>query len=511
MHDPKVFRNILLSYAFAYVLMLYVCFFSTVKNLYLTLDIISQHHIPNLFAGSLSNLLVFGISSISLYLLYWFIITVCWMIPIWSLSFVKIPQYYLKVLMLFIGAFILAYCYTDNDIYAYGHRHIHQIWSFAILKSPVIYIFLKIFALSCIATIFILFFSEKYHFKYSIRYFDKIILSFCFIFLISFNIFLTVHQFHSFQLYQGYINHFIGLDKILHLKPKDDFFYVENTPQINITRRLVSPKATPNIVIIGIKDFSIKDLESKKMPCINKFQHENLNFMKHIPAGNTESENIFAILYGLPINYLPSILSHQNYPFLFQWLEEHGYTLITEPPQFLYPFENHTKINTRNPQNIISKKLISPFFIFYEFSIDKEHQLISYANIEEKISHLLKTLESTNQYQKTIIILTSLSNEGASYIPFLMHWPQIPHQDIQSISSHYDILATLTQHSLNSPFGLNLLELKNNRIIPTKINASFLQIISNANHISYQPLMNYSEYQTLLNQYAPTKEDIHES
>ena len=301
------------------------------------------------------------------------------------------------------------------------------------------------------------------------------------------------------------------MDKILHLKPKDDFFYVENTPQINITRRLVSPKATPNIVIIGIKDFSIKDLESKKMPCINKFQHENLNFMKHIPAGNTESENIFAILYGLPINYLPSILSHQNYPFLFQWLEEHGYTLITEPPQFLYPFENHTKINTRNPQNIISKKLISPFFIFYEFSIDKEHQLISYANIEEKISHLLKTLESTNQYQKTIIILTSLSNEGASYIPFLMHWPQIPHQDIQSISSHYDILATLTQHSLNSPFGLNLLELKNNRIIPTKINASFLQIISNANHISYQPLMNYSEYQTLLNQYAPTKEDIHES
>lgn len=497
-HDPEVFRRILLTFTGILVLLSYISCFSILKNLFLTINILSHQNAVTLFHGRIAECLVFSLNSVLIYLMYWIIFTILMILPFWCLSFFKIPQYLIKIMMFMFCSFILAYLYTNAHFYSFTHKHLHEIWSSSLFQSQFFKLFFQALILFSILTLVGLMMAENYYFKYSIQYLEFIFVFSCTVLLVFYSVFLSVKKFHHLKLYQTYIQHYIGLSQIFNMKYEDNFIYVENGPIFSNNRLPPPIYHKHNIVLIGIKNLTQQHIKANNIPSISQFQKENLNFIKHISVGTTVTENLFGLLYGLPVNYLPSILFNHTEPLLFTSLQKNGYRLYALPSSSLQPLSHEKLPEATFPERIFASKNKHPFFIFYQLNIDIEHPLMSFAVIEEKINHLLLSLKSTRQYQHTIIIITGLTTEKDSYTPFVMHWPQMDTpKTIEKVSCNYDILSTLLPGSINISFGLNLLDLKNNRIIPSKVGTSFLQVVSKSNKIYVQPLESYDVYQKL--------------
>ena len=484
-HEKMVFRNILWSYLILMTLVEYVCFLPILKNFFLTVQILSQHDLGALF-HNISNFLVFMMSAVFTFLLYWLNITFLISIFAYGLYQVKCPQYLIKILLFLSTGIILGYLYTDMDFYGYMHRHIHELLDVNLLSSPFFSNFIKNCLMFILLSILILSISESFYLRFSIRFLDKIVLFGSIIVVSIFCIVLALYKFQSIHLLPTYIKHFAGIEKFLSQSNEDDFFYVENRPPINIPLLDKSSQKPFNIIIVYLDDFSYIQLNAQNMPFSTQFTNDNIVFLKHISGGVSEKEFLFTLFYGLPITYMPSVLAHHTPAILLQLLQNKGYHFYMNQPSTLYPFYTKTILDTNT-------QAIEPFIAFYKLKIQKNYLHASYQFNDEIFKNLVLSLKKNGQYDNTIIILTGLNQDPyLHFTPLIVHWPNMSSDTITNVTTHYDILTTLTGFKPNSLFNSNLFSKNHPSWIPVKYLSSLQRLKTNNNTLSVHLYNNFS-------------------
>jgi hypothetical protein len=487
-HEKMVLRNILWSYLILMTLVEYVFFLPILKNFFLTLQILSQNDWGSLFQN-ISNFLVFMMSATILYLLYWLSITFFISIVAYGLYTLKCPQYLIKILLFLSTGVILGYLYTDMDFYGYMHRHIYELIDIHFLSSPFFLHYIKNCLIFIMLSILILSVSESFYLRFSIRFLDKIFLFVCTIVLWIFCIVLALYKFQSIHILPTYLKHYVGIEKLLHQKSEDDFFYVENRPPINIPLFDKSSQKPFNIMIVYLDNFSYGELSAKNMPFSAQFKKDNILFLKHISGGESEKEFLFTLFYGLPINYMPSVLAHHTPAILLQLLQDQGYHFYINQPSTMYPFSIKDILDTRT-------KTIEPFISFYKLNITTQYLHSSYQFNDNVFKNLVLTLQKNHQYDNTIIIFTGLNRAPYSlYTPLIIHWPKMSSNTVSNVTSHYDILTTLTGFKPNPLINANLFSKNHPNWIPIKYLSSLQRMKTNTDILNVHFYNNYSSTQ----------------
>jgi Sulfatase len=456
----------------------YVFFFPILKNFFLTVQMLSQNDWGALF-HNISNFLVFMMNAIILFFLYWLNITFVLSIIAYGLYSLKCPQYLIKIILFLLSGLILGYLYTDMGFYGYMHRHIHQLFDAQLFSSPFFFHFLRNFLMFIVISIFILFISESFYLRFSIRFLDKIFVFICTIVLWIFCVLLALNKFQSIPLLPTYLKHFAGIEILFNQPIEDDFFYVENRPAIHARFVDKFPEKKFNIMIVYLDHFANEQFNIKNMPFTTAFKNENIFFLKHIAGGVSEKEFLFTLFYGLPITYIPSVLAHKTPSILLQFLQDKGYHLYMNHPSTLYPFS----IKDIHSTETIA---VEPFIAFYKLNIHTQYLHASYQYNDEIFKQLVLKLQKNNQFDNTIIIFTGLNLDSSQpFSPLIIHWPRMKAQMISNVTTHYDILSTLTGIKPNSSINANLFTQNHRHWIPMKYLSSLYRIDTDTLNVQF--------------------------
>jgi membrane-anchored protein YejM (alkaline phosphatase superfamily) len=273
---------------------------------------------------------------------------------------------------------------------------------------------------------------------------------------------------------------------------------------------------TPNIIVMAIEGGRADSLDDKAMPYLSVLARDSFRLMKHFSTGNETRFGIFGLLYGLPATYWSRVLAQNMSPPWLDLLATRGYEFqILSCTDLNYPefrqtafvklaasITDHWNAPHRERDRLMTDRFLGylsdrashpnpsrPFFGFLFF--DASHQPyehppeddvfesrlqsseINYAKlavspaaaqalkgsyldslhyIDREIGRILKALQDTGEFQRTIIIIvgdhgeefgevghfghTSSFNRFQTQTFGVMHLPGEPPRIVDHLTSH---------------------------------------------------------------------------
>ncbi|OBW94595.1 membrane protein [Gallibacterium salpingitidis] len=256
-------------------------------------------------------------------------------------------------------------------------------------------------------------------------------------------------------------------------------------PKRNI--RYATPDTTPNILLINISGLRNNVISETATPALYQFAQQSLNFKQNYSSSNQAQEGLVGLFYGLPGNYLDSILFSKTQPVLLKRLRELDYQIQAQltqqdaQPLFSVLFEktekqyNKTNVATfkqwENWYQQQNKDNSQPWFSFIDVSLvttksgqnktaDSAENAAIYQysqnllQVDQSFAELIETLKQHQQFANTLIIVTadtgfSENDDIADFspdkihVPLLVHWGDKPAQQLTNLTSNLDIVPTL--------------------------------------------------------------------
>lgn len=242
-----------------------------------------------------------------------------------------------------------------------------------------------------------------------------------------------------------------------------------------------------NLLVITVDGLNAATL-SKSLPHLAQFADENLNFTQHFSAGSSPDSGLFGLFYGISPTYMDGVLSARIPSALMDALGKQGYqfglfasdgfasplyrqALLADyslPPSKSQTNEQATGQwqSWLHGQNNIK----SPWFSYLSLSLKdgtdsyKEKSFRHYqrnaADVDTQIQRVLSTLRTKGLLDSTVVVITaqhgvdpngdtSMGNRANLRVPLVVHWPNTPAQQVDKLTDHADIMATLMQRLLH--------------------------------------------------------------
>lgn len=247
-----------------------------------------------------------------------------------------------------------------------------------------------------------------------------------------------------------------------------------------------------NLLLIIVDKLHAYDLETS-LPLLAKFAHQNIDFRYHYSSGDNMEDGLFGLFYGIFPYYQDGILAGRKPSALITALSQQGYQFgLFSSDGFASPLYRQallTDFSLPKPQAQSNVNTITqwqkwfegqtfhvPWFAYLnlnsnelETQASSENKRFSIPNsqqLDQQIHFVLETLKQHQQYEKTVIIVTSAYGGDVSHyhglrglsfpysrsplrVPLIIHWPKTPAQSIHKLTNHEDIMATLMQRLLH--------------------------------------------------------------
>ena len=234
-----------------------------------------------------------------------------------------------------------------------------------------------------------------------------------------------------------------------------------------------------NIVTIFINGLSYADLDVNDTPNLMALKMANMSLENHFLPYFSLEDNLFASIYGLPIQY--------KYTFEKHSIET---VVVNEMQHQEYLLRAFTKSITKDEVNVLStmsgihktkiKSLKTDLGVFdsalnfikdnkaHHFAINintsslvalianKQQYKLSLKQIDKLLGGFLSELENEAVLDKTLVIITSALGNGQyatssvypkkmQRVPFIIMWPEnsLKGISVNSLTSHFDLSSTL--------------------------------------------------------------------
>lgn len=246
----------------------------------------------------------------------------------------------------------------------------------------------------------------------------------------------------------------------------------------------------PNILLINISGLKRSAISATTTPAIYQFAQQSIDFQNNYSSSNLSQEGLVGLFYGLPGNYLDSILFSKTEPVLLHHLRNLEYrihantTKENNQPLFSVLFNKKEQSVAENNktafqqwQQWYQKQAQQAWFSFIDVSLTATNNPINttraagsdtvspyqYAErlieIDQQFSDLINLLKQQQQFDDTIIIVTADSGFSETHqndlsdfsadniqVPLLVHMPTSSTAQRFDLSSTLDIVPTLLKH-----------------------------------------------------------------
>lgn len=247
---------------------------------------------------------------------------------------------------------------------------------------------------------------------------------------------------------------------------------------INIDEEL--PKRS--VVVVYINGISFSDINESLMPNIYKLKEKSQSFENYYLPYNNLEDNIFALSYGLPIQYRNAALSKRIAPVIVDEMHRQEYLVRLISDKHLLNssefngFRNNNIDILNNDNEVITKacEYIKNIHKKRHFALrislnnlvsdnlsDEEREK-NLKNIDNLLPSFIQTLKENERLDDTLIIITSaignpklensdnIYNRRVLHVPLLICWPneELNGDKVDMLTSAFDIPATIGRRVL---------------------------------------------------------------
>ena len=248
-----------------------------------------------------------------------------------------------------------------------------------------------------------------------------------------------------------------------------------------------------NLLMIVVNGLNANSM-AKDMPQLQQFASANVNFTHHFSSGYQDDTGLFGLFYGISPTYLEGILTSRKPSALMTALAQQNYEFgLFASNGFNSPLYRQALLSdfslppavrqsdqqtTQQWQQWLNTRGSRPWFSYLSFSgtseataPGKDGRLPSVAvmnrryqqgasEVDAQIAEVLKSLQDKGMLNNTVVVITSSKgidlnaaqnpmDEQHVHVPLVIHWPGTPAQNVNKLSSHEDVMATLMQRLLH--------------------------------------------------------------
>lgn len=283
--------------------------------------------------------------------------------------------------------------------------------------------------------------------------------------------------------------------------------------------RTVQPQENVNVIQILVNGLSYSDLNEKNTPNLLALKSGYTSFESHyLPYYHLE-DNLYAISFGLPIQYKESFVKHSVESVVVNELQKQEYitrvftlknefSLKIEDPHLLGMQDNRVRVFDKD------YKIFDGAYNFIKDLKDDQHFAIMLntgslttvsgerfesrlRTLDNDIAHFVKQLEQNGTLENTVVMITSAvgsndtDNSASIYsrrhqhVPFIMMMPhnQLKAVAVNVLSSHFDVIPTLGLEivgiqtpCVNYSIGNSLLKLVDRDYMITNVGKNLLVV-----------------------------------
>lgn len=245
-----------------------------------------------------------------------------------------------------------------------------------------------------------------------------------------------------------------------------------------------------NLLLLVVNNLNYQDT-TEGMPALNTVKLISTQFNQHLSTGIQNQRALFSLFYGLSPSYLDSILNSRKPSALIEALKYQNYQFgLFSSDGFSSPLFRHAILADYSlPKNTAGNDYqTTNEWIKWLDSIENQTRWFSFLNLngfdnhksqsdnklqlDHEIKCILDALKQKNMLNNSVVVITAnhssnpkthettkwLTNGKFNLkqmkVPLWVYWPNTPPQQINKLTSHQDIMATLMQHLLyvnNSP------------------------------------------------------------
>lgn len=256
-------------------------------------------------------------------------------------------------------------------------------------------------------------------------------------------------------------------------------------PLNNITFRDGGTRS--NLLVVTVEGLNAATLP-KYLPGLAQFASQNVSFMQHYSAGSTPDSGLFGLFYGISPAYMDGVLSARMPSALMDALSRQGYQFgLFASDGFASPLYRQALLadyslppsRSQSDEQTVAqwqswlegqKNSKSPWFSYLSLSGKNEsdntpekylrHYQRNMVDVDKQIQSVLASLQNKGLLDNTVVVITaqhgtaldsntSMGNRANLRVPLVVHWPGTPAQQINKLSDHLDVMATLMQRLLH--------------------------------------------------------------
>ncbi|EXU75141.1 LPS biosynthesis-modulating metalloenzyme YejM [Erwinia papayae] len=256
-------------------------------------------------------------------------------------------------------------------------------------------------------------------------------------------------------------------------------------PLNNITFRDGGTRS--NLLVVTVEGLNAATLP-KYLPGLAQFASQNVSFMQHYSAGSTPDSGLFGLFYGISPAYMDGVLSARMPSALMDALSRQGYQFgLFASDGFASPLYRQALLadyslppsRSQSDEQTVAqwqswlegqKNSKSPWFSYLSLSGKNEsdntpekylrHYQRNMVDVDKQIQSVLASLQNKGLLDNTVVVITaqhgtaldgntSMGNRANLRVPLVVHWPGTPAQQINKLSDHQDVMATLMQRLLH--------------------------------------------------------------
>lgn len=244
-----------------------------------------------------------------------------------------------------------------------------------------------------------------------------------------------------------------------------------------------------NVLLITVDSLNYSRYE-KQMPVLASFAQENIRFTQHMSSGNATDSGIFGLFYGISPGYMDGILSARIPAALISGLNQQGYQLgLFSSDGFSSSMYRQALLSdfslplSKGQSDADTADQWINWLGSYAQDENRWFSWISFngttlndtqnksferrygraaADVDKQIERVITTLKDAGKLDNTVVIITgahgvALDKQGNDFdwsreqlqVPLVIHWPGTPAQQINSLTSHQDVMTTLMQRLLH--------------------------------------------------------------
>lgn len=236
-----------------------------------------------------------------------------------------------------------------------------------------------------------------------------------------------------------------------------------------------------NLLLLTVNQLNYAHFR-QQMPFLASFADNNNSFNQHFSSGIQPADGAFSLFYGISPFYIDGVLAARTPSALISALNHQGYQFgLFSSEGFTSPLYRQSLISdfslpAAQPQTdsaTVNQWLEwftdyasdnNPWFSWLALNgpDDTQHYPTGARQTDKQIQRVLQTLKDSGRLSKTVVVITAKTGQPLTkqqnafpwrreqlQVPLIIHWPNTPAQQINRITDHQDVMATLMQHLLH--------------------------------------------------------------